>query len=150
MTKANLFTRTLTLALVLLVAGVLMLLSQIIVPNIILPSFTYPLMVELSALSLAIDAAVNGRFKGFCPLTFVVGALSFAVFGGTMGLVPMTAMDLLLAALIGGIVFLVTATLFDSILDRLSSGLVKNSRLIPFITAILLMLAVESLAGMYL
>lgn len=150
MTKANVFTRTLVLSLVLLLAGIAMLAAQILLPNVILPRFTYTLMVQLSVLSFAIDAVVNGRFKGFCPLTFVTGALSFAVFGGTMGLVALTAADLLLAALVGGVVCLVSATLFDSILDRLSSGARKNSKVVPFAVAILMMLAVESLAGMYL
>ena len=138
---------TLCLSAVLLVAGLAAQIARAFVPNVILPPLDIPTLAALSLIALVLEAIFFGQQHRFWATSLIVGIVDFGLLSLCAGQAP-TALEALRVGILGGAVLLLCELLLHSALDRLSSGPAgKYPRAAAAGTAVLLWLAVQSLAS---
>ncbi len=138
---------SLSLTAVLLIAGLGAVIAGALVPNVVLPAMDVPMLAALSLIALALETVVFGHGSREWVASLAVAVVDFGLLSLCTGRV--SASEAVRAAALGGVVFLCCEVLFHSILDRLSSGSVgKHLKSAAVVTAVLLWLASQSMAGM--
>ena len=146
MRQNTVWTATLSLAVVLAVVCLGILAAQAAVPNVVVPRLTVPVLAAISLVALAGETVVFGTGKREWTVSFGLAALCFGILPLCAGWVESVSMACKAAAL-GAVVYLVCEMLYCSILDRLSSGAVRSRGCLAVGTAVMLLLAVQALAG---
>ena len=137
---------SLSLTVVLLLAGLAAIIAEALVPNVVLPALDIPALAALSLIALALETVIFGHGSRAWVASLGVAVADFGLLILCTGRVSFSSAAQL--AVLGGVVFLVCEMLFHSILDRLSSGAAKNHMsAAAVLTAVLLWLACQGLAG---
>lgn len=145
--KNQTYTLNTILALVVGLACLAWALCRAFLPATVLPGPGLPALAALSLLALVLESfLVPPTARRPWPAVIVLGVLTFGLLPLCGGLVALDAVPLL--ALAGGVLFTALTFLFTSLRERLSSG--PAGRLAPVLTACILFLACQSLAGMVL
>ncbi len=118
-------------------------LCRALLPHLILPRWDAPTMITLVLVALVLHHYLTKHAKQNYLLLLLYGALIYGLFPLASGFV--SPMDALWSAILGAIVTTVITFLYDTMVDRLSTS--PASKLAPLISAGVLFLAIQSLAG---
>lgn len=140
------YTLNTILALVVGLACLVWALCRAFLPAAVLPAVSLPALAALSLIALAAESFLAPMGRRPWPVVLLLGVLTFGLLPLCGGLVSPESVPLL--ALAGGGLFTALTFLFTSLRERLASG--PAGRLAPILTAGILFLACQSLAGMVL
>lgn len=142
--KSYLLSVFFTVALTLVLLGCVI--ARLVYPMVILPQWSIPNLVALSAAVLVLEHYAVGECRKNYLLVLVFACVSCALLPWAVGFI--LPLEMGKYALSGGLVFTATAWLFDSLQERLSSG--PAAKAAPALGVLGIWLAAQALQGILL
>ncbi len=133
------------------VAAALLCLIEVVVrafwPAAVLPRFDMIFLAAVSLLALVAESYIEKKLpRRRWGMTALTGGLTFGLLPVAAGLIP--AESILPLAIVGAVTFLVLTALFTSLRQWMSTG--PAGALAPLVAGVLLFLACQGFAGMFL